>query len=80
MADRSYLEWPFLEDSHRALAADIDAWAKARFGDEGFHDHADVDAHCRTILKDLAAAGWTSHAVPVNADRLDVRTDRKSVV
>ncbi|MEC9249629.1 MAG: acyl-CoA dehydrogenase family protein [Pseudomonadota bacterium] len=74
MADRSYLDWPFLEDTHRTLAGDIQAWAKARFGDEGFHDHADVDADCRTLLKDLAAAGWTSHAVPVNADRLDVRT------
>lgn len=74
MADRSYLDWPFLADTHRTLAADIEAWAKARFGDEGFHDHADVDADCRAILKDLAAAGWTSHAVPINADRLDVRT------
>lgn len=74
MADRSYLDWPFLEDKHRHLAGEIEAWAKDRFGDDGFHDHADVDADCRAILKDLAAAGWTSHSVPVDADRLDVRT------
>ena len=73
MSDRSYLDWPFLEDTHRALAADIETWAQQRFGDHGFLDHDDVDADCRAILQDLAAAGWTSHAVPVNADRLDVR-------
>ena len=74
MADRSYLDWPFLDDKHRQLAAEIETWANDRFGDDGFHDHADVDADCRAILKDLAAAGWTTHSVPVNADRLDVRT------
>ena len=29
MADRSFLEWPFLEDQHRVLAAELDAWCVA---------------------------------------------------
>ena len=28
MLDRSFLAWPFFEDRHRRLAADLDAWAK----------------------------------------------------
>ena len=29
MADRSYLRWPFLDDAHRTLADELDAWARA---------------------------------------------------
>ena len=27
MSDRSYLDWPFLNDDHRALAAEVDTAA-----------------------------------------------------
>ena len=29
MADRSFLDWPFFEPRHKALAVDLDAWAAA---------------------------------------------------
>ena len=29
MPDRSYLRWPFLDDEHRTLADDLQAWAAA---------------------------------------------------
>jgi len=32
MADQSFLAWPFFEDRHRQLAADLDAWAGANLG------------------------------------------------
>ena len=32
MADTSYLDWPFLDDGHRALAADIRSWAEREIG------------------------------------------------
>ncbi|MFP5404902.1 MAG: acyl-CoA dehydrogenase family protein, partial [Gammaproteobacteria bacterium] len=58
--ETSYLDWPFLEDRHRALALALDAWA----ADEVPHDHGrDVDAECRALVRSLGAAGWLRHAV-----------------
>ena len=60
MSDTSYLDWPFFEDRHRALAHELDAWATANIP----HDHGpDVDAECRALVKQLGAAGWLRHAV-----------------
>jgi alkylation response protein AidB-like acyl-CoA dehydrogenase len=60
MADTAYLDWPFLEDRHRALARELDAWATAHVP----HAHGpDVDAECRALVKALGAAGWLRHAV-----------------
>ncbi len=73
MVDRTFLSWPFFEPEHRKLAEDLGAWAEARFGQDGFHDHVDVDADCRNILTALGEAGWTRNSVPVDAP-LDVRT------
>jgi acyl-CoA dehydrogenase len=62
-----HLHWPFFEPRHREFAVALDAWAhehvRDRHGD-------DVDAMCRTLVKQLGAAGWLNHAV---GDRLDTR-------
>ena len=50
MPDRSFLDWPFFEDRHRALADELDAWAAANLG---AIDHADVDAACRRLVAAL---------------------------
>ena len=43
MADLSFLEWPFFEDRHRALARELEAWAHEHVA----HAHGpDVDAEC----------------------------------
>jgi acyl-CoA dehydrogenase len=53
MADKSFLSWPFFEDRHRALAEDLEVFAK------GLHvDHADTDQACRSLVKAMGAAGW----------------------
>jgi alkylation response protein AidB-like acyl-CoA dehydrogenase len=60
MADTAYLDWPFLEERHRALARELDAWAAAHVP----HAHGpDVDAECRALVQSLGAAGWLRHAV-----------------
>ena len=58
--DTSWLDWPFLEDRHRALARDVEAWAS-----ENVRENAedDVDAACRAYVKTLGAAGWLAHCV-----------------
>ncbi len=75
MADRQYLEWPFLEPRHRALAIELDTWADAHLG----RAHAaDIDAECRALVRSLGEAGWLAHAIAGTAhggttDRIDTR-------
>jgi acyl-CoA dehydrogenase len=76
VSDTRYLEWPFFEPQHRALALELDAWAAAHVA--GLHGD-DVDASCRACLKALGDAGWLRHAVSGSAyggagERLETRT------
>ncbi len=64
--DRSFLDWPFFEPRHRALAAPLEAWCGAYLP----VDHGDVDAACRRLVADLGAGGWLQHS----GGALDVRT------
>ncbi len=70
MADRTFLQWPFFDDRHRMLAADLDDWARAHLGAV---DHGDVDATCRALVADLGAGGWLTHTGAGEGERLDVR-------
>jgi acyl-CoA dehydrogenase len=58
---RDALDWPFLDDEHRGLAAAAEAWCRAELGHV---DHDDADAVCRSLVKRLGAAGWLQHCVP----------------
>jgi acyl-CoA dehydrogenase len=73
MADRTFLDWPFFDDRHRAFAADLEAWADRTDAVKLHGDH-DLDGDCRAILKALAEGGWLRNAVPDAAGKLDVRT------
>ena len=76
MADRSFLDWPFFDDSHRRLAEALEEWCGSEFG--GAHDEEDVDAECRALVRRLGAAGWLRYCVPAAYggvhERLDVRS------
>jgi acyl-CoA dehydrogenase len=58
--DRSFLDWPFFEPRHRALAAQLDAFASAELAGlgHGVTDDAGLDAACREIVRRLGAAGF----------------------
>ena len=73
MADRTFLDWPFFDDRHRAFAADLEAWAD-RTDAVNLHGDHNLDGDCRTILKALADGGWLNNAVPDASGKLDVRT------
>src|SRR3954469_20674322 len=67
MSDTAYLDWPFFEDRHRALARELDPWAAEHVA----HIHGpDVDAACRQLVRTLGQGGWLQHAV---GDRIDTR-------
>ena len=76
MADRSFIEWPFFDDSHRRLANELDDWCRSELNHA--HDEADVDAECRALVRKLGQAGWLRYCVPAAyggaLDQLDVRS------
>lgn len=80
MPDISYLDWPFLEDHHRALAEDLRAWAAENIAPlaEEAHGKTDVDDIVKAMAARLGEAGWLDYAVPAEAggkfDALDVRS------
>ncbi|SIP92178.1 acyl-CoA dehydrogenase family protein [Bosea sp. TND4EK4] len=69
------LDWPFLEERHRAFAAELSGWADSYLADL---PHDDVDEACRARVAALGAAGFLKAAVPAAygglSDKLDVRT------
>jgi len=75
MADRSFLDWPFLDDSHRSLGIELDAWCAANLSDD--HQH-DIDTACRDLVAALGAAGWLRYCVPAAYggvhEQLDIRS------
>jgi acyl-CoA dehydrogenase len=60
MADRTYLDWPFLDDEHRALHARLSEWCRSY----DFKSDDDTDTACRKLVNDLGDAGWLGHCVP----------------
>ena len=79
MADRTFLQWPFFEERHRALAGGLEAWAGktvAPMGRSHKSSHKDVtsvDDACRGLVRALGDGGWLRHAADDDG-RLDVRT------
>ena len=76
MADTSFLDWPFLDDRHRALGRDLDAWCASELD---HHEPDDVDAACRMLVAKLGAAGWLRYAVPVEYGGVDAVLDVRSL-
>lgn len=80
MADRTFLDWPFLEPAHRSLFDELEAWAgNVLPGLEIAHqsDDAALDAACRRLVASLGDAGLLQLSVPApyggRHEKLDVR-------
>jgi acyl-CoA dehydrogenase len=75
MSDRSFLDWPFFDDSHRALAEALERWCETELSDE---EPEDVDEACRALVAKLGAGGWLRYCVPAAyggaEEALDVRS------
>ena len=71
MADRSFLSWPFFEDSHRELAEKLETWCALNLP----VDHEHVDVACRELVANLGRGGWLRYTAldPANPGPLDVR-------
>lgn len=74
MADKTYLQWPFFEDSHRELSEALEEWATKHLSEL---DHSDTDELCRNLVSSLGQSGWCQHTAvdPANASStLDARS------
>jgi len=60
MASPSHLNWPFFEDRHRILAAELSQWASLRLK---HNDESDLAAACRKLVRELGDGGWLRYAV-----------------
>jgi acyl-CoA dehydrogenase len=67
-----WLDWPFLDERHRALHARVCDWCPANLGD-GAHDD-DVDAACRKLVASLGRAGLLELCVAEGDHLPDVRS------
>ncbi|MBY0612039.1 MAG: acyl-CoA dehydrogenase family protein [Beijerinckiaceae bacterium] len=77
MADRSFLRWPFFDEHHRTLEAELKAWADAEL--PALIDHHDTDGTCKRIVKALGAAGWLKACVPAPYGGLHPTLDVRSL-
>ncbi|HEV3161041.1 MAG TPA: acyl-CoA dehydrogenase family protein [Xanthobacteraceae bacterium] len=80
MLDKTFLNWPFFDERHRALAAGIESWcasnlSSAHGGPDG-SANGDLDAACRDLVRQLGRDGWLAHTAPepCGTGPLDVRT------
>ena len=79
MPDKTFLNWPFFDERHRALAAGIESWCASNLSSA--HDKADggwpgdLDAACHDLVRQLGRDGWLAHTAPDAGARasLDVR-------
>lgn len=65
------LDWPFFEQRHRALAAELSGWCdehRSLFEEAeppvpGPHGRASVDEQCRRLVRALGEGGWLRYGV-----------------
>jgi acyl-CoA dehydrogenase len=63
-------EWPFFDDSHKALADRVVAWNGRA---QASHGHDTLPDECRSIVRDLGAAGLLDYVVPQPGAGFDLR-------
>ncbi|GBD43411.1 putative acyl-CoA dehydrogenase fadE25 [bacterium HR40] len=82
MVETRFLDWPFFDDRHRQLAAELEGWCAARAALLARRPAGEApdaaDALCRVLVRALAADGWLRHCVPAAfggaSERLEVRS------
>jgi acyl-CoA dehydrogenase len=77
VSDKTFLQWPFFEDHHRALANELDAWTKQEI--KPFEDDEDdINALSKKFVGMMGDAGFLKYTVPAayggKHESLDVRS------
>jgi len=73
MPDKSYLDWPFFDNQHRALAESVEVWAATHI-DQIIKAGNGLDDICIHLVRALGDSGICRHAVAESDGPLDVRS------
>ncbi len=71
--DKSFLNWPFLEEKHKVLSSELEQWCEKNLP----VDHSNVDQACKGLVAVLGKGGWLNYtSIDPNSDdgQLDVRS------
>ena len=82
MADRSFLDWPFLDDGHRAWARELADWVEHGLPALPQPDEHDLDAvytACGALVRALGQAGLLRACVPAAYGGLREQVDVRSL-
>ncbi|MCP5289841.1 MAG: acyl-CoA dehydrogenase family protein [Burkholderiaceae bacterium] len=82
MADRSFLDWPFLDDGHRAWARELADWVERGLPALPTPDEHDLDAvyaACGALVRALGQAGLLRACVPAAYGGLREQVDVRSL-
>jgi acyl-CoA dehydrogenase len=81
VSDTTFTDWPFFDDGHRALAAELRDWAAREIAPlaKGAHGVGEVDEICRTIVAKLGEGGWLDYAVPASHGGRHAELDVRSI-
>jgi acyl-CoA dehydrogenase len=60
LVHHEHLDWPFFEERHRTLVAELDHWAGEHVRQA---ESPDVDATCKKLVAELGSAGWLRCAI-----------------
>ena len=72
MTDTSFLEWPFLNKSHKDLYFKLEDWAENNLKDL---DHNNVDNTCKLLVSKLGSAGFLNYSgISEENPKVDVRS------
>ncbi|MDR7222844.1 acyl-CoA dehydrogenase family protein [Aminobacter aminovorans] len=74
---RDHLDWPFFAESHRALAAELDAFIAS--GGLGEIDHGNADGACKKLVAALGQAGILRNCVPAAFGGVSEQIDSRSL-
>jgi acyl-CoA dehydrogenase len=72
----AHLDWPFLEESHKQLAVNMDAWACEHIREDQDHDVNDL---CRDFVRRYGRDGWLKYVIGGRdfggeSERIDARS------
>ena len=82
MSDTTFLAWPFFDDAHRALAHELETWARDALPPLLLHEEADLDsvyACVGGLVRELGRAGLLRVCVPRAYGGLHEQVDVRSL-
>ena len=79
MSDKTYLDLPFFEPSHRELELALDAWASSHLHHQADESREAIDAACVSLVRALGSAGWLRHCVPAQFGGKNAQLESRSL-